>query len=281
LVVAGLKHEVHPGDIYLLGASVSVWNAVFALAVAVGYVVFRASSRAEPLLSHAGLRYLVVVYLSAIAAQVFAYAFDANTSLVPPPGVSYAGYYLDPLAGPKTLYGVIVLMPISVALATMRSALPLGRALDLWTPAMLVVLAIVRVGCFLQGCCYGAHSNLFGVSFPAGSSVYYQQINAGVLNDDAAWSLQVVPTQLLESLFLAMLAAWSWKVRGASGRFGLFLPAVAAYSVFRFAIEFVRADATRGIYGPLATSQWIALLVIAATLAQTRRSVNPRRTLES
>ena len=56
----------------------------------------------------------------------------------------------------------------------------------------------------------------------------------------------------------------SLRRRGAADPFGLFVPVVAAYSVFRFVIEFVRADVERGFYGPLATSQWIALVVLAA-----------------
>ena len=39
---------------------------------------------------------------------------------------------------------------------------------------------------------------------------------------------------------------------------------IAAYSIFRFAIEFVRADVERNHYALLSTSQWIALALLAA-----------------
>lgn len=261
---------VHPHDFDVFGLSLPVWNSVFALAVVLAAFVFRRSAAMEPRLGFALLRYFVFVYLSALAAQVFAYAFDVNTSLTPPPGVGLAVWYLSPVAGPKTLYGVLVLAPVSVAVATLGTRIPLGRGLDLWTPAILTVLATVRVGCLLQGCCFGRRSDLLGVSFPAGSAAYWQQVGQGLLAADAARSLPVIPTQALEAAFLAGLAVWAGR-RQAGG--GLFVPAVVLYSAFRFAIEFVRADSERGIYAGLATSQWIALVVLAAALAARGRRV--------
>ena len=247
---------------------------MFLLAVVLAYFVFRKTANAAPELTAPGIRFVVVVYLSALAAQLFSYAFDLNTSLRVPLGMNGLGYYFDPLAGPKTLYGVIVLMPFSVGIATIGARVSLARALDVWTPPMLVVLSVVRVGCMLQGCCYGARSDLFGVSFPAGSPVYWQQRGAELIPEGAQWSVPVVPTQAIEAMFLALLALWSWRHRNEPLPSGLFLPAVLAYSFFRFAIEFVRADVERGVYGPLATSQWIALgtLAVAYGVAKLRRA---------
>ncbi len=253
-------------DVRLFGVTLSIWNAMFLAAVMAGYVVFRFS--AGRTLSLPTLRYLLVVYLSAISAQVFAYAFDTNTSLTPPPEMSLSYYYFHPLAGPKTLYGVIVLMPVSIAIATLGSRDALSRQLDLWTPAMFVVLFVARIGCLMQGCCYGARSDLFGIAFPAGASAYWLQRHAGLIPEDAQWSLPVIPTQGIEAVFLAALAIWSW--RRLDQTTPLFLPTVIAYSLFRFAIEFVRADEGRGIYGPLSTSQWIALIVLAVAFAFVR-----------
>jgi len=170
---------VYPHNLDALGLSVSVWNAMFLVAVVVGYFVFLVSTRSEAGLDRQPLRYLVTVYLSALAAQIFAYAFDANTSFTPPHGASAAAYYLSPVAGPKTLYGVIVLMPVIASVAALGARVPVLRVLDLWTAPLLVVLAVARLGCLLQGCCYGVRSDLFGVSFPVGAPVYYEQLRAG------------------------------------------------------------------------------------------------------
>lgn len=257
---------MYPYDLHLFGAAVSIWNAAFAMAVLVGFAVYAVRTREEAGLSLPKLRYVAVVYLSALAAQFFSYAFDAHTTLTPPPDLGFAGYYLNPVAGPKTLYGVIVLMPVSVWIANAGADIPTSRALDLWTPTMFVVLALSRVGCLLQGCCYGTTSALVGLSFPPDSPVYHQQLASGWIQTGAARSLPVVPTQLLEAGFLALTAAWSWSHRKDARPPALFLGAVSAYSVFRFGIEFVRADEARGIYGPLATSQWLALVVFAVAM---------------
>jgi len=261
--------KMYPHSFHAFGLSVAVWDAVFLLAVFGGYFLFRNTLGHTSAVRWPGLRYALIVYLSALSAQLFAYLFDANTSLAPPPDVSAAAYYLSPIAGPKTLYGVIVLLPVSIALAMLGTRLPLPRALDLTTPALFFVLAVARVGCLLQGCCYGMRSETFGIAFPPKSPVYYDQMNAGIIAAGAA-PLPVFPAQAVEALFLLAVAAWSFR-RVHAGRSEIFLFAIVAYSIFRFLIEFVRADAERGFYGPLATSQWIAglvLLVAGAVLAQ-------------
>jgi len=268
---------MYPDRVELIGLSLSVWNAAFLLASLCGYFTLRVAVSAEdPPLNFVAVRYLASLYLSALGAQFFAYAFDANTSLRPPCEVSYAAYYLNPLAGPKTLYGAVVLLPVAVAVARIASELNLARALDVWTPALFVVTAVARVGCFLQGCCYGVRAYWLGVSFPAGSPVYYEQLRAGLITQGSA-SLGVVPTQAIEAAFLALTAAAAMKCLRASSRGtrdgAVFAAAVAAYSAFRFVIEFARGDAERGIYSGLATSQWIAVAVVAASLAALLRRV--------
>jgi phosphatidylglycerol:prolipoprotein diacylglycerol transferase len=53
-----------------------------------------------------------------------------------------------------------------------RRGLSLLELADCVVPGMLVGLAIGRVGCFLNGCCYGGPCDLpWGVSFPAGTEV--------------------------------------------------------------------------------------------------------------
>ncbi len=262
---------MYPHFLHILGSEISVWNSVFFIAVVVGFFVFRVSAKADRRLSRWAIRYVIVVYLSALAAQVFAYAFDAHTSLFPPPGTSSANWYLNPIAGTKTLYGVIVLMPVSVALATLGTRISLMRALDVWTPAMFVVLSIARLGCFLQGCCYGMRSDLFGIAFPVGSLVYHQQLGAGLIAEGST-PLPTIPTQGIESVFLAMVAVWSFSRVDRRSVSGVFVPAVAMYSVFRFGIEFVRADVDRAFYGPLTTSQWIAMIVLSVAATATVRA---------
>jgi phosphatidylglycerol:prolipoprotein diacylglycerol transferase len=267
---------MYPHDLSVLGMSVSIWNATFLVGVVIGYFMLRAAFRRRggggvPKLL--ALRWIATVYVATLGAQLFAYLFDLNTTALPPPGVSWARYYLDPLYAAKTLYGAIVFLPLPVLLVSAPwRDLSFRHALDAMTPAVFTVLGVVRIGCFLQGCCYGIESAWAGVAFPPGGAAYHDQLNAGLIQA-GEWTRPVVPTQPLEAVGLFAIAAVTFaNVR--RGRTDVFLPAVAAYSLFRFGLEFLRADPDRNAFGPLSTSQWIALLVLAL-YAATRRLGRP------
>ena len=77
-----------------------------------------------------------------------------------------------------------------------------------------------------------------------------------------------VPIQLIEAacnlvLFCVLLALF---LRGV-GRRRLIAVYGISYGVIRFVDEFWRGDEYRGFLGPLSTSQWISLAVIAASVA--------------
>ena len=106
--------------------------------------------------------------------------------------------------------------------------------------------AFGRIGCFLSGCCYGIETDAAnGVLFP-GMDHY------------------VVPTQIIESLFLfsitVVLAALAFK-RHFHYNFVIYC---VFYGVFRFIIEFFRGD-ERGQLAGLSPSQyWCIVLVLLA-----------------
>jgi phosphatidylglycerol:prolipoprotein diacylglycerol transferase len=85
-------------------------------------------------------------------------------------------YAHDPLGalrvweGGLTLYGGI-LLAIPAGILYCRSArLPVWEVADAVAPALALGLALGRVGCFLNGCCYGVPTTLpWGVRFPAHS----------------------------------------------------------------------------------------------------------------
>jgi phosphatidylglycerol:prolipoprotein diacylglycerol transferase len=258
---------MYPYGLELFGFHLSIWNVTFLVGVLLGYPVLRATLRVRrpgprPRLLLA--RWFATVYVSAVGAQLFAYLFDLETTLLPPPSVSPVRYYLDPLFGPKTLYGAIVFLPLTaLAVSVPWRDLRYGDALDAWTPPLFTVLAVARVGCLLQGCCYGVRSSWFGIPFPPPRGhLYWGQIGAGLI-EHGSWTQPVVPTQLIEAAGLCVLAWWAFdQVRSGGTR--VFLPAVVLYSVLRFALEFVRADPGRNAFGPLSTSQWIALMIVTS-----------------
>ncbi len=124
------------------------------------------------------------------------------------------------------------------------SFLPL---LDLFVPAMALAQGFGRLGCFLNGCCYGIDSNLpWAVRFPFFES-------------------KVHPTQLYEALFCFVLFLFLfrlWKKTTVPGRVSsaYFL----IYPIGRFFIEFLRGDQSRQLLN-LTSAQWISILIFAIT----------------
>lgn len=62
-----------------------------------------------------------------------------------------------------------------------RHRLPILKMGDVIAPSMLVGLALGRIGCFFNGCCFGGVCLTadYALSFPAGSPPYVQQEGAG------------------------------------------------------------------------------------------------------
>jgi len=125
------------------------------------------------------------------------------------------------------------------------SFLPL---LDLFVPAMALAQGFGRLGCFLNGCCYGIDSDLpWAVRFPFFES-------------------KVHPTQLYEAFFCFILFLFLyrlWKKTSVPGRVSLAYFII--YPLGRFFIEFLRGDQSRHLLN-LTSAQWISILVMMISL---------------
>lgn len=175
---------------------------------------------------------------------------------------SYAGY-----AG-----GALVLLLVLRKSGQIAPA----RFADLLAAPMALGLAIGRLGCFLAGCDYGQVTSVgWAVRFPAGSPAWRAQVAAGWLPRTRGESLPVHPTQLYEALLglalcgLALCVARSAWGRRRDGR--AFAVVVAGYALGRIAIENLRGDLGRGVYGPWSAAQIVfALLLVAMAFAAVR-----------
>lgn len=102
---------------------------------------------------------------------------------------------------------------------------PLQYCFDLVSPYILLGHAIGRVGCFLNGCCYGNVDPVHGLVFPGAED-----------------QLPHLPTQLWElagdlALFFLLLWARRWTLRYPWLTFSLY---GLTYGLLRFVIEFWR-----------------------------------------
>ncbi len=82
--------------------------------------------------------------------------------------------------GGLVVYGSLIGGLLGFGAFLIRRRLPLLPMLDLLTPGMLLGLALGRVGCFLNGCCYGGPCDLpWAVRFPVGSPPFLQHAEEG------------------------------------------------------------------------------------------------------
>jgi phosphatidylglycerol:prolipoprotein diacylglycerol transferase len=88
----------------------------------------------------------------------------------------YAARPFDALAlweGGLTLYGGFALGTIAGFVYMKKSGLPMGATADAVTPAVALGVGIARIGCFLNGCCFGLPGHAaWCMRFPPGSPPY-------------------------------------------------------------------------------------------------------------
>lgn len=138
-------------------------------------------------------------------------------------------------------------------------------AFNLLVPFILISHFFGRIGCFLAGCCYGKPTNsIFGVVYPD-NSLPAQHFETGI---------HLHPTQLYEAVFLAILFIVVIKYVKFELRIPIYL---MTYGLFRFILEFYRADNRGQILTDLLTpSQILSILFIGVGLWTYKRMKNER-----
>ena len=170
--------------------------------------------------------------------------------------------------GGLVFYGGLFGAVVAVLLVRAARAFPLLATLDALTPALALGIAIGRVGCFLNGCCYGDPCPIpwLAVRFPPHSPPWLAEQAQGIIPAAARASLPLHPTQLYAAfdglVLLALLSAYYPLRRRDGAVFGLFL---LTYPVLRFLVEALRDDEKALITG-LTIAQVTSLFVLASGL---------------
>ncbi|MCX7943802.1 MAG: prolipoprotein diacylglyceryl transferase [Deltaproteobacteria bacterium] len=127
-----------------------------------------------------------------------------------------------------------------------------------------------RIGCFLNGCCFGYQTESFiGVHFPKGSAAFAELANAGIVS--RARDLQtppLIPTQLFEAFFALGLFGYLYFFLRTRKKYDgqIIIQFVIIYAIVRFLLEFLRND-NRGIFlNLLSSSQIISIFLIICAL---------------
>jgi phosphatidylglycerol---prolipoprotein diacylglyceryl transferase len=171
------------------------------------------------------------------------------------------------LRGGLVFYGGLIGGLVAVVAYLRVFKIPTIKALDLMAAYLPLGQAITRVGCFLNGCCFGTVCGLpWAVRFPAQSIAHQEQVHQELLTREAAHSLWVHPTQLYMVIGLTIIF-WALKriLNRAHSTGAVCAWYCVMYGVLRFLVEFVRGDNAHSVLG-LTVYQVVSLALIAGGL---------------
>lgn len=155
---------------------------------------------------------------------------------------------------------------IAGAIYVKKEHLSISLLSDIISPSIALGEFFTRIGCFLNGCCFGIPTNLpWGVHFPKGSFA-----------DQAGLDCPIHPTQLYSSLFGLLLFFLLQKMlHRPHPRGSIFAYFLIFYSGFRFGVDFVRYYENMA---NLLINQLISIILVIAgivILIKTKRANQP------
>lgn len=155
-------------------------------------------------------------------------------------------------------YGAFIGGLLAFIIYIWRKQLSFWEMADIFAPYLALGYAVVRIGCFLNGCCYGVPTGTgLGVIFP-------------VVDALARYPTQLYSSFLNFIIFIYLISL----LRNKKFDGQVFTAYLMCYSVYRFIIEFFRFSLIS--YGPFTLGQiyTIGLFVIALVIFRWLRFKN-------
>lgn len=150
--------------------------------------------------------------------------------------------------GGLAIFGGILVAVIAILVFCRFNKLHFLKIVDLIVPFVALGHSIGRIGCFLNGCCYGMPSK-FGIYFPIHNEV-------------------LIPTQLISSLLLLILFVILRLKQSRPHQDGaIFVTYIILYSAIRFFVEFIRADSPRFLLGLTIFQYFCIVLFVLGVLS--------------
>jgi phosphatidylglycerol:prolipoprotein diacylglycerol transferase len=158
-----------------------------------------------------------------------------------------------------TIYGAVLGAALAIWIYSKFSDFKFAYAADVIAPGIILAQAIGRVGCTINGCCYGTATSLpWAISYTHPNSLAF-----GVSG--------VHPTQVYEIIFLMILFGILLVLKGRLKPDGsLFLIYLGVYSLWRIGIDFIR-EGTPFLFG-LHQAQVLGIIVVIITVVLMLRS---------
>jgi phosphatidylglycerol---prolipoprotein diacylglyceryl transferase len=144
--------------------------------------------------------------------------------------------------GGLVFYGGLIGASLACLLYAGMKKIPVWKLADVLTPSIALGYVFGRIGCLMNGCCYGRECHLpWAITFPPGSR-------------PAPPGVPLHPTQIYDSLLslgLYALLAWLYRRKKFDGQ--VFAVYLIGYAVLRSFVEIFRGDYPQHYLGGWAT----------------------------
>ena len=153
----------------------------------------------------------------------------------------------------QTIYGAVLGAALGIWVYSKFSKLQFGYLADLIMPGLILAQVVGRIGCTINGCCYGTTCDLpWGIVYTHPDSL-------------APLGVATHPTTVYEIIYLLiMFGVVFWLRKRLKPDGSLFLAYLSLYSLWRFGIDFLR-DGTSFLLG-LHQAQVIAIITLAIVI---------------
>jgi len=154
--------------------------------------------------------------------------------------------------GGLVFYGGLIGASLACILYVRFKRLPLWKVADVLAPSIALGHSIGRMGCLMNGCCYGRACDLpWAVHFP---------------DDHPTRGAGVHPTQIYEAVLnLGLYAALAWFYRRKKFDGQIFAAYLLFYAVLRASVEMFRGDYTaNSLHGQVTPGQLLSIPIFAA-----------------
>lgn len=209
--------------------AVTSYALTLTLAFLAGALLAARRARRCGIPSHELINVANLIILSSIAGSRLLYVLEEPHSFAKDP-VSIFFIW----RGGVSYHGALFLSVLSVLCWLRWKRIPAAALFDAVAPSIALGFVLVRIGCFLNGCCFGIPTGTpWGVIFPLDSP-------AGQVYPN----LKIHPTQVYEALAglatLLLLLALERTRRLGRRPFLLFFSVLACSAFWRFVVEFYR-----------------------------------------
>lgn len=168
--------------------------------------------------------------------------------------------------GGLVFYGGLIGASLACLLYARWRKIPLWKLADALAPSIALGYVFGRVGCFLNGCCFGRPCDLpWAIRYPYGSDVWAAQFARKMIGEQDP-AIPVHPSQLYDSLLslgLYLGLAWLYRRKKFDGQ--VFAMYLVCYAITRSIVETFRGDYTAAhLHAGLTPAHWISIAIFAA-----------------